>query len=110
MIITGFLERNAKLYGDETALIETNPRRKTRQPELDGVCPCRIRARGATVGKSPGPTLTGANQFANLLLANGVKRRKVAILLMTASNGSRFILGTLKAAPLPSANYRYTAG
>ncbi len=113
MPITEFLERNAKLYGDETALIEINPdcgeRRSDNWAEFalverDAAGAYRREISWADFDRR-------ANQFANLLLANGIGRGdKVAILLMNCLEWLPIYFGTLKAGALAvPLNYRYTA-
>ena len=86
MVITDFLERNARLYGDETALVEINP-----SEERDNA----VTWRDFSLIENTRPDLPyrreinwrqfdeKANRFANLLLSRGIKKgQKVAILLM----------------------------
>jgi long-chain acyl-CoA synthetase len=113
MPITEFLEHNAKMYGDETALIEINPE-KERIPAANW-------SEFALVESAPEDAYRReitwsdfdrrANQFANLLLANGVQKGdKVAILLMNCLEWLPIYFGTLKAGALAvPLNYRYTA-
>ena len=85
MPITDYLERNRKLYGNETALIELNPEQKeTRrvtwkeysliQPTSD--MPYRREITWRVFDEK-------ANRMANMLISRGVKKGdKVAILMM----------------------------
>ena len=85
MPITDFLERNAREFGDDIALVEVNPERKESR---------RVTWREYELIESTSPSYyrneiswhvfdEKANRFANLLLSRGVKRGdKVAILLM----------------------------
>ncbi len=113
MPITEILEKNAKLYGNETALVEISPHF---EPES------RVTWRDySLVQPQPGETFRReitwgdfdkkANRFANLLLTRGAKKGdKVAILLMNSIEWLPIYFGILKAGcvvvPL---NYRYTA-
>lgn len=57
MPITDLLERNAKLYGNETALVEINPEIQEKQPRhLEGIRPHHARPHHAL---SPGDHLAG---------------------------------------------------
>jgi long-chain acyl-CoA synthetase len=113
MPITELLSRNARLYGDEVALIELNPgleekREVTwRDYELIETSPVAHSRREITWRQFD----ESANRFANLLLSRGVgKGHKVAILLMNCLEWLPIYFGVLKtgavAVPL---NYRYTA-
>ena len=86
MVITEFLERNARLYGSDTALVELNP-----SQERDSA----VTWREASLIESAGNGAPyrrelswtdfdrRANRFANLLLSRGLKREtKVGILMM----------------------------
>lgn len=113
MIITDFLAKNAKEFSDDTALIEINPDSGKRRSDNW--------AEFALVETDPDGAYRRemswldfdrkANQFANLLLANGVgKGDKVAILLMNCLEWLPIYFGTLKAGALAvPLNYRYTA-
>lgn len=113
MIITDFLAKNAKEFSDDTALIEINPDSGKRRSDNW--------AEFALVETDPDGAYRRemswsdfdrkANQFANLLLANGVGRGdKVAILLMNCLEWLPIYFGTLKAGALAvPLNYRYTA-
>ncbi len=113
MPITDLLERNAKLYGGETALVEINPevqepRRVTwREYELiqpGGPAPYRRDITWSVFDEK-------ANRAANLLLSRGIgKGQKVALLMMNCLEWLPIYFGILKtgavAVPL---NFRYTA-
>ena len=86
MVITDFLEKNARLYGTETALVEINP-----SEERDKA----VTWREFNLIESSMPDAPyrreitwqdfdrRANRFANLLLSRGLKKGcKVGILLM----------------------------
>ena len=113
MPITDFLERNANNYGNDICLVEINPEREGRKDnnwaefslvEADIETAYR---REITWGDFD----RRANQFANLLLANGIKKgEKVAILLMNCLEWLPIYFGTLKAGAIAvPLNYRYTA-
>ena len=113
MIITGFLERNARLFGDETALIEINPEKENRDSmnwaEYALVETAHEDAYRREISWADFDRR--ANQFANLLLANGIKKGdKVAILLMNCLEWLPIYFGALKAGAIAvPLNYRYTA-
>lgn len=113
MPITEILSRNADLYGDEVSLVEINPElqekhEKTwREYELVEPIPVSKFRKEITWREFDNK----ANQFANLLAANGIKKGdKVAILMMNCLEWLPIYFGILKngsiAVPL---NYRYTA-
>lgn len=113
MPVFDYLERNAELYPDDTALVEINPNYEPTS---------RITWRDyALMEPQPGEPFRReitwktfddkANMFANLLFTRGVvKGDKVAILLMNSIEWLPIYFGILKtgavAVPL---NYRYTA-
>ena len=113
MPITEILERNAKLWPDDVALTELNPKAENK-PQLTW-------REFSLIESTPGEryrrqlTWSGfdrkANRMANLLLARGVKKGdKIAVLLMNCLEWLPIYFGILKtgamAVPL---NYRYTA-
>lgn len=112
-IITDLLERNAKLYPDEVALVEINP---ANQPD-----PSMSWREFSLIEATPGEKYrrqitwrefdTKANRFANLLLTRGVKKGdKVAILLMNCIEWLPIYFGVLKTGALAvPMNYRYSA-
>ena len=113
MIITGLLERNAREYPEDTALVE--------------IAPHMMEAAKITWKEyaliQPNPEESGrreltwlefdkkSNRFANLLLSRGIKKGdKVAILLMNCLEWLPIYFGILKAGALAvPLNYRYTA-
>ncbi len=113
MVITDLLERNAKLYGKEVALVEINPSDERDKAVtwkefnlIEGTGGSKYR-REMTWGRFE----KKANRFANLLLTRGVKKgEKVGILLMNCLEWLPIYFGILKtgaiAVPL---NYRYSA-
>ena len=113
MPITNLLENNAKLYGDDIALVELNAAEKeTRRTtwrdfylvETSKEGPYRREITWHVFNEK-------ANRFAHLLLSRGVKRDdKVGILMMNSLEWLPVYFGILKsgaiAVPL---NYRYTS-
>ena len=114
MVITDFLERNARLYRDEIALVEINP-----SEERDNAvtwrefsliernrpdAPYRREMTWSHFDKK-------ANRFANLLLSRGIKRgTKVGILLMNCLEWLPIYFGILKAGCLAvPLNFRYSS-
>lgn len=101
MVITELLERNARLYGRETALVELNPTK-----ERDNAVTWRDASlvEAAAAGTPYRRELNWkdfdrrANRFANLLLSRGKKKGdKVAILLMNCLEWLPLYFGILKA-------------
>ncbi len=113
MPITDLLERNSKLYGRETAIVEINPevteapRVSWREYELiqsTSSMPYRREISWRVFDEK-------ANRVANLLMDRGIKKgQKCAILLMNCLEWLPIYFGILKmggiAVPL---NFRYTA-
>ncbi|WP_303803873.1 class I adenylate-forming enzyme family protein [Ruminococcus flavefaciens] len=113
MPITELLERNAKLYGTDVALVEVNPEitevRRITWKEYELIEPnpeCHYR-REITWKVFD----EKANRFANMLLERGVKKGdKVGILLMNCLEWLPIYFGILKAGALAvPLNFRYTA-
>ena len=113
MPITDLLERNAKLYGDETALVEINPE----QTEPVRITWKEYALIQPTSEKPYRREITWsvfdekANRVANMLLSRGIKKgQKVAILLMNCLEWLPIYFGILKtgaiAVPL---NFRYSS-
>ena len=114
MVITEFLERNARLYGSDTALVELNPSQERdsavtwREASLiesagDGA-PYRRELSWADFDRR-------ANRFANLLLSRGMEREtKVGILMMNCLEWLPVYFGILKAGGVAvPLNFRYSA-
>ena len=114
MVITELLERNARLYGGETALVEINPSEERdkavswKEASLienasDGA-PYRREISWKTFERQ-------ANRFANLLLSRGIKRgTKVGMLMMNCLEFLRIYFGILKAGCIVvPMNYRYAS-
>ena len=113
MIITDLLERNAKEFADDVALVEINPPLEEKQ-RLTWKEYALIEGSNKDVFRSE---ITWkefnkkANRFANLLLSRGIKKGdKVAILLMNCLEWLPIYFGILKTGALAvPLNYRYTA-
>ena len=114
MIITEFLERNARFKGGEIALVELNP-----TEERDNAVTWREESLIAEATKDAPyrREMTWkdfdrrANRFANLLLSRGVKRgTKVGILLHNCLEWLPFYFGILKAGCIVvPMNFRYSS-
>ena len=114
MIITDFLEKNARLYGQETALVEINPSEERDKAitwwdfnliESAGQdAPYRRELSWKDFDRR-------ANRFANLLLSRGLKKgTKVAVLLMNCLEWLPIYFGILKAGCVAvPMNYRYSS-
>ena len=114
MIITDFLERNARLYGQETALVEINPSEERDKAltwwdfnlieSASHDAPYRRELSWKDFDRR-------ANRFANLLLSRGLKKgTKVAILLMNCLEWLPIYFGILKAGCLAvPMNFRYAS-
>lgn len=112
MVIADFLERNARLYGGEVALVEVNPSedrdkavtwREASLIESAIDAPYRRELTWAEFDRK-------ANRFANLLLSRGFQRgTKVAILLMNSLEWLPIYFGILKAGCIAvPLNFRYS--
>lgn len=111
-MITTYLERNARLYGDEVALVELNP-----SDDKDSAGTWReFSLIERSTGEKYRREMTWrdfdlrANRFANLLLSRGVGRGdKVAILMMNCLEWLPVYFGILKAGAVAvPMNFRYT--
>lgn len=110
MPITELLKKNAELYRDEVSLVEVNPGADRRMT-------WREFALTQPVGQNYRRQMTwgefdeSADRFANLLIANGVKKgTKVAILLMNCLEWLPIYFGILRAGGIAvPLNYRYAA-
>ena len=113
MPITDLLERNHKLYGGETALVEINPeiqeKHRVTWKEYELIEPASTvpYRREITWGVFD----EKANRVANMLLSRGVKKGdKVAILLMNCLEWLPIYFGILKAGAIAvPLNFRYTS-
>ena len=113
MIITDFLERNARLYGGECALVEINPSEERDKAvtwwdfnliESASDAPYRRELSWKDFDRR-------ANRFANLLLSRGLKKgTKIAILLMNCLEWLPIYFGILKAGCIAvPMNFRYSS-
>lgn len=110
MPITEILAKNAELYGDEVSLVEVNP-------GADKKMTWKEFALTQSVGTNYRREITWkefddtANRFANLLMANGVKKgTKVAILLMNCIEWLPIYFGILRAGGVAvPLNFRYAS-
>ncbi len=115
MPITEFLERNAKDFPDETALVEINPEHKGGDEQAQwkefSLVEMNYREDQYRREISWQDFDCRANRFAHLLLANGVQKGdKVGVLLMNCLEWLPIYFGILKAGALAvPLNYRYTA-
>ena len=112
MVITDFLERNARLYGQETALVEINPSEERDKAvtwwdfnlieSASAEAPYRRELSWKDFDRR-------ANRFANLLLSRGLKKgTKVAVLLMNCLEWLPIYFGILKAGCVAvPMNFRY---
>lgn len=114
MVITDFLERNARLYGSEVTLVEINP-----SEERDAA----VTWRDFSLIENARPDAPyrremtwrdfdrKANRFANLLLSRGLSRgTKVGILLMNCLEWLPLYFGILKAGCIAvPMNFRYSS-
>lgn len=113
MPITEFLEKNAREFPQDTALVEINPtvmeHSKVTWREY-----ALIETNPMNAGRQEISWLEfdkKANRFANLILSRGIKKGdKVAILLMNCLEWLPIYFGILKAGAIAvPLNYRYTA-
>lgn len=113
MPIIDYLERNAKEYGDDVALVEVNPdvtetRRVTwREYELiesNPTCQYRREITWSVFNEK-------ANRFANLLVSRGIQKGdKIGILMMNCLEWLPIYFGALKTGALAvPLNFRYDA-
>ncbi len=112
MVITDFLERNARLYGQEIALVEINPSEERDKAatwwdfnlieSASADAPYRRELTWKDFDRR-------ANRFANLLLSRGLKKgTKVAVLLMNCLEWLPVYFGILKAGCIAvPMNFRY---
>ena len=113
MPVTEFLERNARLYGDEVALVELNPEEKdTRRvtwKEYDLIEPSVFEPYRREITWSVFEEK--ANRFANLLIARGVKKGdRVAIIMYNCLEWLPIYFGILKSGAIAVPfNFRYDA-
>ena len=114
MPITDFLERNAKIYPNDVAIVEVNPEK---QPEKNLTWREFNLIETAAEGDRYRREITWrefdirANRFANLLFTRGIKKGdKVAILMMNCLEWLPIYFGILKTGALVvPMNYRYSS-
>ena len=114
MPITDFLEKNAKIFPNDVALVEINPER---QPDKNLTWREYSLIETASEGNKYRREITWrdfdikANRFANLLFTRGVKKGdKIAILLMNCLEWLPIYFGILKTGAIAvPMNYRYSA-
>lgn len=114
MVITDFLERNARLYGAETSLVEINPSEERDKAVtwwdfslIENASPDTPYRREMSWKDFD----RRANRFANLLLSRGLKKgTKVGILLMNCIEWLPIYFGILKAGCVAvPMNFRYAS-
>ena len=114
MVIMDFLEKNARLYGQEVALVEINPSEERDRATtwrdfslIENTRPDLPYRRELTWGQFD----RKANCFANLLLSRGIKKgQKVGILLMNCLEWLPIYFGVLKAGAIAvPMNFRYSS-
>ena len=113
MPVTEYLERNAKLYPDEVALVELNPEmpdtRRITWKEYELIEPSHFEPyRREITWKVFNEK---ANRFANLLISRGIKKgEKVAIIMYNCLEWLPIYFGVLKAGAIAVPfNFRYDA-
>ncbi|HAF26436.1 MAG TPA: AMP-dependent synthetase [Lachnospiraceae bacterium] len=113
MPVTEFLERNAKLYADEVALVELNPElkdnKRTTWKEYDLIEPQGTRPYRREITWSVFDEK--ANRFANMLIDRGIKKGdSVAIIMYNCLEWLPIYFGVLKAGAIAVPfNFRYDA-
>ena len=114
MIITDFLEKNARLYGGESALVELSPTEERDKAVtwwdfnlIEAASPDAPYRRELSWRDFD----RRANRFANLLLSRGLKKgTKVALLMMNCIEWLPLYFGVLKAGcVVVPMNFRYSA-
>ncbi|MBR4183023.1 MAG: AMP-binding protein, partial [Lachnospiraceae bacterium] len=113
MPVTEFLERNAKLYGNEVALVELNPeekdKRRTSWKEYELIESNRYEPYRREITWNVFDEK--ANRFANMLIGRGIKKGdKVAIIMYNCLEWLPIYFGILKAGAIAVPfNFRYDA-
>ena len=113
MPVTDFLDRNAREYPNETALVELNPdekdTRRTTWKEYELIQPDRFQPYRREITWSV--FNEKANRFANLLLGRGIRKGdKVAILMYNCLEWLPIYFGVLKSGAIAVPfNFRYDA-
>ena len=114
MPVTDFLDRNARMYPNEVALVELNPdekdTRRTTWKEYDLIQPDLFEPYRREI--TWGEFNEKANRFANMLIGRGVKKgEKVAILMYNCLEWLPIYFGVLKCGAIAVPfNFRYDAG
>ncbi len=114
MPIIDYLERNARYFGEEVALVELNPSRERDEKKSDWQ---ELKLIEEAKGSPYRREITWkdfdrrANRFANLLLSRGLEKgTKVAILMMNCLEWLPIYFGILKAGCVAvPMNYRYSS-
>lgn len=113
MPVMEYLERNARLYGDEVALVELNPEeedtRRVSWKEYDLVMPSRFKPYRREITWKVFDEK--ANRVANMLISRGIKKGdKVAIILYNCLEWLPIYFGILKSGAIAVPfNFRYDA-
>lgn len=113
MPVTDYLERNARLYTDEVALVELNPEeadtRRVSWKEYDLIEPSQIEPYRREI--TWGVFNEKANRFANMLISRGIKKGdKVAIIMYNCLEWLPIYFGVLKTGAIAVPfNFRYDA-
>ncbi len=113
MPVTEFLERNARLYPNEVALVELNPEQKDTMrktwKEYELIEPNRFEPYRREITWSVFDEK--ANRFANMLLGRGIKKEdKVAIIMYNCLEWLPIYFGILKTGAIAVPfNFRYDA-
>ena len=113
MPVTQYLERNAKLYPHEVALVELNPSepdtRSTTWKEYELIQPTRFEPYRRAITWSIFDEK--ANRFANMLISRGIKKGdKVAIIMYNCLEWLPIYFGILKSGAIAVPfNFRYDA-
>ena len=114
MPVTDFLDRNARMYPNEVALVELNPdekdTRRTTWKEYDLIQPDLFEPYRREI--TWGVFNEKANRFANMLIGRGVKKgEKIAILMYNCLEWLPIYFGVLKCGAIAVPfNFRYDAG
>lgn len=113
MPVTEYLERNARLYTNEVALVELNPEekntRRTTWKESELIEPNRFDPYRREI--TWGVFNEKANRFANMLIGRGIKKGdKVAIIMYNCLEWLPIYFGVLKSGAIAVPfNFRYDA-
>ncbi|MBP5249975.1 MAG: acyl--CoA ligase [Lachnospiraceae bacterium] len=113
MVVTEYLERNAREFPDEVALVELNPdepdKRRTSWKEFDLIQSERFKPYRREITWNV--FNEKANRFANMLISRGIKKGdKVAILMYNCLEWLPIYFGVLKTGAIAVPfNFRYDA-